>query len=131
MKKLFLSIVLFLSLLVTVSWADTVVLQWDANTETDLAGYYLYRADKIGDHTTAWKKIATIEKDATTYTDKVDSKNYAWLLTAFDTTDNESFVSNMVERYNRTPFVSVRNLKKQKDITIDEDPPGLIFDTRD
>ena len=112
MKKLFLSTIFFLILFATVSWADTVVLQWDANIETNLDGYYLYRADKIDDHTTAWEKIATIAKDVTTYTDEVDNKNYAYLITAFDTTGKESFPSNMVERYDRTPFPSVQNLRK-------------------
>ena len=111
MKKLLLSFI-FVLLFTTMSQADTVILQWDANIETNLDGYYLYRADRIDDHTTAWEKIATIAKDITTYTDEVDNKNYAWLVTAFDTTGKESFPSNMVERYDRTPYPPVQNLRK-------------------
>ena len=112
MKKLFLSIILILSF-ATVGWADPVTLEWDANVEADLAGYYLYRAERIGDHSTAWEKIATIAKDITTYTDEVDGKNYAWEVTAFNISGQESRSSNMVERYDTTPPMTLQNLRKQ------------------
>ena len=92
--------------------ADSVTLEWDANTEADLDGYCLYRAERIGDHSTAWEKIATIPKDVSTYTDEVDKKNYAWMITAFDISGNTSFPSNMVERYDRTAPGFVQNLRK-------------------
>ena len=111
MKKLFLSIIFILSF-ATIGWAGSVTLQWDANTESQLAGYYLYRAERIGDHTTAWEKVDTIAKDVITYTDEVDDKNYAWMVTAFDAAGNESFPSNMAERYDRTPPMPVQNLRK-------------------
>ena len=115
MKKLFLIGLLIFGLSASAPClADTITLEWDANTEADLSGYYLYRAEKIGNRTTAWERIATMTKDATTYTDEVDKGNYAYQITAFDTTEKESFVSNMVERYDRTPFPSVQNLRKHE-----------------
>ena len=112
MKKVF----FFMSLVILSSsfaWAGSVILEWDANNETDLAGYYLYRAERIDDCTLAWEKIATIQKDVTSYEDTVDEKNYAWQVTAYDSTNNESFVSNMVERYDRTPPGIIKNLRKK------------------
>ena len=110
------NIVLFVVLVVmsiNVAWAGSVTLEWDPNSETDLAGYYLYRAERIDDHTLVWEKIATVPKDITNYEDVIDDRNYAWQVTAFDKANNESFVSNMVERYDRTPPGIIKNLKKK------------------
>lgn len=112
MKRL-LMIMGMLLFLVGNCWAGSVVLEWDANPEAQLAGYCLYRAERIGDHTLAWEKIATLAKDVTTFTDTIDDKNYAWQVTAFDTGNSESFVSNMVELYDRTPPPPTQNLRKQ------------------
>ena len=114
MKKLFLGLafVLLTSLLSSVTYADSITLTWDAGyTGADLQGYYIYRADRIGDHTTAWVQIDSVMGDVTTYTDAVDSQNYAYMVTAF-TPDKESFPSNMVERYDKTPLPPVQNLRK-------------------
>lgn len=46
MKKLFLIFVLLL--FPVFCFAADVTLQWDANTESDLAGYYVYQAERIG-----------------------------------------------------------------------------------
>ena len=112
MKKISLILLAVIFLFSTVCLADEVTLQWDANSESQLAGYYLYRAERIGDCTTAWEKVTTIAKDVTTYTDEVDEKNYAWMVTAFDVAGNESFPSNMVERYDKTPPIPIQNLRK-------------------
>ena len=104
-------VIIFVIISSVSAWPDTVILQWDPNIETDLSGYCLYRAERIGDHSTAWKKVATIPKDNTTYKDELDEKNYAWILTAFDTAGNESFPSNMVERYDWTPPIRVKDLR--------------------
>ena len=110
MKRLLL-IVLSFFFLSTFCWADSVTLEWDVS-ESQIDGYYLYRANRIGDHTTAWVKIATIAKDIAMYVDEIDGENYAWLITAFDNEGNESFPSNMVERYDRTPPMTIQNLRK-------------------
>ena len=112
MKKIFLGFVFVFAILTSPALADEVTLKWDINTEADLAGYCIYRAERIGDCTTAWTKIATIPKDVPMYTDEVDEKNYAWMITAFDIAGNTSFPSNMVERYDRTAPGFVQNLRK-------------------
>ena len=90
-----------------------VTLTWDANTEPDLAGYYVYQADRIGDKTTEWVKITPDLVTLSTFTvTGLDGDNYAWLVTAVDLSGNESFVSNMVERFDRTPPIAPANLSK-------------------
>jgi len=112
MRKIVLLVILLI-ISSALAWAGSVTLEWDPNSETNLAGYYLYRAERVDDHSLAWEKIAIIARDKTTYTDEIDEKNYAWQITAFDTSDNESFVSNMVERFDRTPPCMIENLRKK------------------
>jgi len=111
MKKGMLSIV-FVLMLSGLAWPGSVILEWDPNNETDLKGYHIYRAERLGDHSTAWKKIGTVSKDITTYTDEVDNRNYAWQVTAYNVIGQESFPSNMVERFDRTPPMTVENCRK-------------------
>ena len=94
--------------------AADAVLEWDANTEPQLAGYNIFQAERVGDHTTAWSLIGSVEKEATTYTipDIDMTKNWAWLVTAFDDKGNESRVSNMVELVDKTPPMPPPNLRK-------------------
>ncbi len=96
----------------TICLAADVTLQWDANTESDLIGYYVYQSERIGNKTTAWQRITPdpVTEVIFTVTD-LDSNNYAWMVTAVDTAGNESFVSNMVERYDRTPPSVPGNLR--------------------
>lgn len=90
-----------------------ITIQWDANTEPDLAGYYVYQANRMGDTTTSWQRITpTLVTETSFVVTGLDDGNYAWLVTAVDTQGNESFVSNMVERYDRTPPSSPINLRK-------------------
>jgi hypothetical protein len=96
----------------TLSRAMDVTIQWQANTEPDLAGYRLYQADRIGDHTGAWVQITEVGLVTTCTVTVADNQNFAWLLTAYDTSDNESFVSNMVELFDRTSPHSPINLSK-------------------
>lgn len=110
MKKL---IILMLILFPIFCFAADVNLQWDPNTEPDLAGYYVYQADRIGDHTSAWQRITSqLVAEITFVVTGLDDANYAWLVTAVDTEGNESFVSNMVEQYDRMPPIAVQNLRK-------------------
>ena len=111
MKKLML-----LALLVFVfpTWAgaaDTTI-TWDANSEPYLAGYNVYQADRMGNLTGAWVKVASGVTEVTYVVTGLDSgNNYAWLVTAVDNSGNESFVSNMVELQDRTPPMAVENLR--------------------
>jgi len=114
MKTLIMTLILLFT--ATCCWAADVPLSWDANTEPDLAGYNLYQAERIGDMTTEWVFVIEIPagtEPIVTHTVTVDdNKNYAWLVTAFDFAGNRSFVSNMVERFDRIPPGHVKNLKK-------------------
>lgn len=114
MKKLLLVIILILSLAIPCLADTTVTLVWEGNTEIYLDGYNLYRAERIGNISTAWAKVQTIAKEAVSCSDIVENgKNYTWMITAFDTAGNESFVSNMVELFDRTPPIPVQNLRKE------------------
>ena len=116
MKKLFLFLILVVGLSLP-CWADQVTLTWDHNTESDLAGYNVYRAERFEDRSTGWAKVGTVEAGVNVFTDEVDSgKNYVWIIDAFDLSEppNTSFVSNMVERFDRTPPGVVSNLQKQE-----------------
>ena len=70
--------------------------KWDANTESDLAGYRLYEKAEDG----AYEELATCIKgttalmfsSATPHTDGV----YGWVVTAYDGAGNESGYSNEV-----------------------------------
>lgn len=107
--------VIFTVVVFTISWAFAadVTLQWDANTEPDLAGYLVYQADRIADHTSAWQKITPeLITEPTFVVIGLADANYAWLVVAVDTEGNPSFVSNMVERYDRTPPLPPGNLRK-------------------
>lgn len=113
MRKLLFTFLIILVFTPLTTLAADVTLQWDPNPATDLAGYHLYQADRIGDKTTAWQRITTDLITATTFTVTLpDDKNYAWLVTALDIRGNQSFVSNMVERYDQTPPPATKNLRK-------------------
>lgn len=112
MKRLLTTLLLILGLSIPCLADTTVTLVWEPNSEACLSGYNLYRAERIGNMTTAWAKVKTVAREAVSCSDIVeDGKNYAWLITAFDTADNESFVSNMAELYDRTPPIPVQNLR--------------------
>lgn len=110
MKKIFVILGMIAFLFSTVCWADSVTLQWEASVGNNLNGYHIYRAEKIGNLTTAWEKIGTVAKDILTYTDEVDDKNYAWMVTAFDTEERESFPSNMAEKCKKVSYSPAINL---------------------
>ena len=80
--------------LMSVPTTGSIELTWDRNTESDLAGYRIYRAAPGGD----FEKIAE-NADAPSYGDrKVESgKVYRYAVSAFDKSGNESKRSEPLE----------------------------------
>jgi len=100
MKKLFILMVtvIFLSMASIAGADNSVTFIWDANTETDLAGYRLYQSPTAGAYVYGdGNQVATIPAGTETVTlDSVADGTLFWVLTAYDTSDNESGPSNEV-----------------------------------
>lgn len=77
--------------------ASTVILQWDANTEPDLAGYKVYQ--QVGTNTPPFTQIQTIPNGTqkATIPDLDSTKTYYFAVTAYNTTGQESAYSNIVQ----------------------------------
>ena len=74
---------------------DGIYIEWDANTEEDLAGYKVYRSTKAAE---AYKLIDTLSKAEIFYEDRsvrIGAKYY-YRITAYDEDDNESRMSEIV-----------------------------------
>jgi fibronectin type 3 domain-containing protein len=94
MKKLVLLLLfMFLS---TSAFAVGVQLSWDPNTEADLAGYKVYQSTTSGGYVKG-SPIAAVASPTVTYTvASIVDGTYYYVLTAFDTSGNESDFSNEV-----------------------------------
>lgn len=77
--------------------SSSVTLTWNANTESDLAGYRVYRATSSG---TYGAPIATIQGNTTSYiaAGLKFGTTYFFVVTAFDIAGNESAYSNEVSK---------------------------------
>ena len=94
MKPLILTL-LYLIVSVCALAAD-VKLQWDANTESDLAGYRLYqKADSV---VPPFTKVQDLPKGTTTadVTGLDSAHSYSFAVTAYNTAGLESAYSNIV-----------------------------------
>jgi hypothetical protein len=76
---------------------SSATLTWNANTETDLAGYKVYRGTSPG---TYGAPIATLQGNVTNYvaTGLQLGMTYYFAVTAYDTAGNESVYSNEVSK---------------------------------
>jgi len=78
--------------------ASDVTFQWDANTEADLEGYRLYQSNQSGVYNFGpGNEVANIPAgtESVTLNGVLDGTWY-WVLTAYDTNENESGPSNEV-----------------------------------
>lgn len=103
MKKLLRALVLFIiavSCLFYVSnaMAMDVIFQWNANTETDLAGYRVFMREMPAAYnfiTPAWEGAETTAN----LTGLSDTEDYFFVIRAYDVWGNESGNSNEVRLY--------------------------------
>ena len=87
-------IILLLALAFTAHASD-VTLQWDANTEADLAGYRVYQGS--GSAPATFTKVQEITAPTTSATIKgLDSASHSFAVTAYNTAGLESAYSNIV-----------------------------------
>jgi len=77
--------------------SSSVTLTWNPNTESDLAGYKVYRATSSG---TYGAPIATVQGNTTSYiaTGLQFGTTYFFVVTAYDIAGNESAYSNEVSK---------------------------------
>ncbi len=104
LKRILIALILVFTM-VTAGWAISTF-TWDANTEPDLAGYHLYRSDTSGVYTlelidgrwvgSGW--IADIPAGTETFDYTVPEGTWYFVMTAYDTSDNESGPSNEVSQ---------------------------------
>jgi hypothetical protein len=76
-------------------FANDVTLQWDANTENDLAGYRVFMREAVNGYnyeSPAWEGTKT----TCTINDVLPDKDYRFVCRAFDTEGYESDNSNEV-----------------------------------
>jgi len=98
MKKI-ISLLIFILVISSTIYAATINITfvWNYNEESDLAGYKLYQSNISGDYTS--DAVAIIYRDTNTYTYQIDMEGGIqsyFVLTAFDTSENESGYSNEV-----------------------------------
>lgn len=105
MKQLLLAIALMVSMS-GMLYAASATLTWTPNTETDLAGYKVYRGNgvcAIGplQPLVVGGVAVSVVSPASTYTDTtvpIFDGSLCYEITAFDTTGNESLRSNRVTK---------------------------------
>lgn len=103
--------------LVAVPGNEEVTLDWDDNTEDDLAGYEVYRTSTPGSD---YWNVRTVTES--TFTDRflTNGKSYYYIITAIDDSQNESEPSEEVEAI--PGAVSVEQLSLLKDFKLYPNP---------
>lgn len=95
MKK---KLVLWLTTIALVSflWScrvEAVTVEWDANTEVDLAGYKVYSGSSSGNY----DKVVDVGNKTSYTLDLLDNQDNYIVVTAYDTSNNEGEFSNEVK----------------------------------
>ncbi len=75
---------------------SVVRLAWDANTELDLAGYWVYQSELSGRYAESKRVLETPAATETCTVGPLRPGTYFWVVTAFDRSLNESGYSNEV-----------------------------------
>lgn len=96
-------LLMFILLFSSMAWATTIQLEWDENTEPNLAGYRIYQTLESGVYSLD-NPIAVIPAGTETVTFIVLEKGLVfWSATAYDNMYRESGLSNEVSTFcNRT-----------------------------
>jgi fibronectin type 3 domain-containing protein len=81
------------------SAAGIVSLFWPANSERDLRGYYVYRAELANAARSDWQRLTPAAITTTTFRDEraIVGKTYYYFVTALDVADNEGEPSMAVD----------------------------------
>ena len=95
MRSVILSIMALVLLIAGPAMAADITLQWDANTESDLAGYRVYQG--TGSDPATFKRVQDISPPITTAAIKgLDNSAHSFAVTAYNTAGMESAYSNIV-----------------------------------
>ncbi|KKM18741.1 hypothetical protein LCGC14_1662690 [marine sediment metagenome] len=92
MKKVLLT-TLFILFYSTITWAESVTLAWDANSESDLAGYKMYVGNVSGTYTSITDVTNVTQYEVLNL---IVGTTYYFAVTAYDTSANESGYSNEI-----------------------------------
>ncbi len=97
MKKILMFTAMFLIIPVMAWAASNVTFQWDANNESDLAGYRIYQTNLDGNYTYgSGNEVVDIPAGTETSIITVQDGTWFWVVTAYDNSGNESGPSNQV-----------------------------------
>jgi len=98
MKRIVVSTAILITALLAVQtgWAATITLQWNANTESDLAGYNLYYGTQPRTAAPYSEVVAIQDPGATQWSITLPDGSYYLALTARDSSGNESLFSQEV-----------------------------------
>lgn len=96
MKKLFFTFACILIALPALAVTHEVTFEWDQNTEPDMAHYTLYQSNFSGGPYIAVEDIPHPETTTTRTVTGDYNQSFFWVLTATDTSGNESGYSNQV-----------------------------------